>query len=714
LLVVAGIASAASGFLVFQKTTGRLSVGLWLAALAALAAACLVDRAPRGVRRPWSWRRTVLVLAVLLLGPAVRWFLTEPHRVHGDELITGYFSVSEDLSAKRFFAEIPADKGQWVCQFPPLFWVIQKEILKVVGDDIRGLRISIYPYIFLTGVFLFLVTRRLLGERTAYFAVVLSAFFAWSLYLETLALMFVSSTVALLAFFLFALRSTSDEGRPKDALAMGGAAAFCYLLYSSSYVALGLLGVFLLAWAFRRPLAAVKRGLLAALGFAIVICPYGVYALRFHNYFLGRIDQVSLLHGQWSPGPQKMKEGMSAAGVVLENLALSLKALEKDGVGGQGGYFFGKNAFFEPFSAALFLAGCGLTLLFLKRVPRLAFVHLVILVSFLSGVVMTIPPPALHRLSGTFPFVAIVLALPLHVFWEMTGPSRAIKVAVTAGVLTLFAGLNVRHFSKGTMAEFDPPEFQLAAYLNSHYPNRKLYVAAYPGNAYEKLAYFAVPRRGASALTGFHVDLIRDFRRDEPYLYVVLFAGEFEKKFRALDPSARWVEYAPGWGLFVNLNEPEPSAPISGDTAVLHPSPCPAALAPGLSMQTFPDNKFGTKPSGTEVRGSPGFACAANAYENKSMTLVYSGWLRVDRAGTFQLRMTSDDASSLTLGTNKVIDVKNAGDKRTAKVAAEAGCYELSLRYQNDLGPACLTLDWSTDGGRTFGPMPAAMFAHAP
>src|SRR5712692_5696065 len=293
LIVVALTSSGLAAAMVALGLSGPLAVASWVVALAALLWACLLDARPRTMV-PARPLRTLLLIALLLIGPAVRWLLTNENRIHGDELITGYFSVTEDLSPARFFAAVPKDRGEWVCQFPPLFWVLQRATLKVIGSDVRGLRLSVTPYVFLVGVLLFFLTRRLLGERTAVLAVLFSAFLAMSLYLETLALLFVSSTAVLLAFFLLALRATSPDGTTADALGTGAVTALCYLLYSSSYVALGLLAVFIAAQAVCAPRRALACALFSAVGFVIVIAPYGAYALRFHNYFLGRIEQVSL------------------------------------------------------------------------------------------------------------------------------------------------------------------------------------------------------------------------------------------------------------------------------------------------------------------------------------------------------------------------------------------------------------------------------------
>ncbi len=710
LLVVGFTSSALASAVVAVDRSGPLAVASWLLALAALLAACLPDVRPRSLL-PKSPLRALLLLALFLVGPAVRWLLTDERRIHGDELITGYFSVTENLSPARFFAEVPQERFQWVCQFPPLFFELQRATLKLVGSDVRGLRLSVHPYIFLTGVFLFLATRRLLGERTAVIAVLFSAFLAMSLYLETLALLFVSSTAALIGFFLFALRATAPGGTTADALGLGAVTALCYLLYSSSYVALGLLAVFLVAHALRAPRRAVRCTLLAGLGFVIVIAPYAAYALRFHNYFPGRIQQVSLLHGHWSSAPQQMREGKSAARIVSENLALSVKALFKDGIGGQGGYFFERHAFFEPFTLGLFVLGLVAGLVVMRRSPRVAFVYVTIALSFAAGVVLTIPPPAFHRLSGIFPFLAIVLALPFHLLFSLPRPGATLKTAIAAGAVLLFAARNVTAFFAGTESELRPPEMLLATYVNSRYPNRKLYVAASPDHAFEKIAYFSEPRRRARAVTGYHRDLIERFRADEPYLYVVTFPRNFEKTFHALDPTARWREFLPGWGVFVNDKTPEPTTPIDGDTVVLHACACPASLAPGLALSTYGNNTFEGKPS-TDLVSTIGFPCARNAYAGRAVSLVYEGWLSIERSGTYAVRLRSDDASLLQLVSIRIAEINEPDSTRTATIRAEAGCVPIRVRYQNDRRAACLELGWSVDAGRTFREIPASQLFH--
>ncbi|MFZ5784882.1 MAG: hypothetical protein ACOY3Y_00440, partial [Acidobacteriota bacterium] len=191
----------------------------------------------RGLRPSRSW----LVLTLIGVAPvAVRLALASPARIHGDELITAYFSLTEEFSAQRFFAEVPRVRVEWVSQFPTPFFLVQRWLLAAVGDDVAGVRLSVQPYVFLVGVLLFLLAREIADRQTAWIAVTISTFMAISLYLETLGLHFVSSTAVFLAFFLAGVRAIRSE-RSADAAATGVLCGACYLFYTSSYAALPLM-----------------------------------------------------------------------------------------------------------------------------------------------------------------------------------------------------------------------------------------------------------------------------------------------------------------------------------------------------------------------------------------------------------------------------------------------------------------------------------------
>ena len=550
-LVVAVLASAFAAGRVVAGRGGWAAVVSWGlgVALVLLAFAPQWSPAVRRLRPSWNW----LVLLLIGLAPvAVRLALSSPARVHGDELITAYFSLTEDLSPARFFAEVPRVRVEWVSQFPTPFFLIQRAFLAVFGDHIAGVRLSVQPYVFLVAVLLFLFAREVADRATAWIAVTISTFLAISLYLETLGLHFISSTALFLAFCLagaHALRS----GRQADALATGVLCGACYLFYTSSYVALPLM-LLVGGWQLVRHRGRGWGHLLALplLGFAVTLAPFAAHALAHYNYFHSRLAQVSLLSGHWSDVPERVARGESLLAILATHTEKAVLSLGKGGIGGHGGYWFGHQGLFDPLSLLLLLAGIGLALRQAGRRPALLVAVGVAVATFVSGVVLTIPPPAFHRWSLAWPFLALLMALPIRKLLDLQRWTPFARVGSVVAVLLLFASLNLGRFTQATLGETVPLELSLGEMINSRFPDKKLYVAAFPGQAYEKLAYFANVRRRSRAVTTYHTDLLESFRADEDYLYVIALPDDFGERFHALDPSARLVRMTPHYALMFN------------------------------------------------------------------------------------------------------------------------------------------------------------------
>ena len=551
-LALAILASLGADALVFTGHPGPAAIAAWGAGLLLLVPAFSGEWKEGLARLRPTWKGAGLLL-LFLLPVAVRAINTDNCRVHGDELLTAYFSATEDLAPERFFAQIPKNDGVWVCQFPAPFFVLQKFFFRIFGDTLAQVRWSVWPYVFVAAVFLFLSARRVLDAFTGVVSVVLWAFLAISLYLESVGLMFVSSTALLLVAFYFALRALQEEGE-LDAVLAGVTAGLCYVFYTSSYVALPILAatIGLRLWR-RRRLELYRNFVLPALGFALLIGPFATYALKHHNYFLGRAQQVSLLGGQWSDSSRRIEEGgETALGIVGKNAAVALKSFWESGVGGHGGYWFAHLPLFDRATLALLVLGLLLAFWLMTKRGEVGLVLLVAGLSFLTGVILTIPPPAYHRLAAGYPFVAILLALPFWKLWSTTRVPASVRAALVGGGLVVFAAVNQSYFSEAALPEYQNVELLFANWINLRYPDRKCYVAAFPENAYAKIAYFAVDRRKGPIVCNYHDPLLQNLDPNERYVYIVLFADEFRARFQKVDPNGHFKVFAPGWGIFLN------------------------------------------------------------------------------------------------------------------------------------------------------------------
>jgi hypothetical protein len=540
-------AAAVIAWLVFR---GSISHALTLAWVASFLLFLLATR----FRRPES-RRSPRAVATLLfaaaLPVAVRAANMDPDRLHGDDFITAYFSATHDFAHTSFFGNMP-EYWQWQAQFPKPFFFLQRVFFTLFGEGTSSLSLSVQIYVAIVSVMLFLIVRDLLDTKSGLVAVVLYAFLAPSVYLETLGFMFVSSTAILAVFFYFALREYRS-GEMFHAAMSGVACGFCYLTYYSSYLAFPLLVAFAAArWLRLRSARVLYNFVIALGGMFVVLAPFVAEGLRSGDYISRRANEVSLLTGTWSTHRDAIAKGASPLPAIRGNLVLSLKSFVRDGIGGHGGYDFGHLAFFDRFSLVLFLAGVLAALVLLWRRSELLFVFLAAGAAFVSGMVLTIPPPAYHRFSVGFPFLVIFMTLPLSLLLRMPKVPESVRYALVGGLLLVFASVNQRRFTEAVFRDHSYDELRLAELLNQRYGSRKLYVAAFPAYSFQKIFYFRDKWKDRQVESEFHDNLLKKFNPREKYVYVIILPDPFVQRFEKADPNGRFSRFSVGYSLFAN------------------------------------------------------------------------------------------------------------------------------------------------------------------
>ena len=529
-----------------------LGVFFWLGSLAALVRAFPPDPPSTAAGSQRSARRTLALAALIVLPALVRWASIRPDRIHGDEILTATFSAAYDLRRTDFFAPVPRDPAEWVSQFPAPFFVLQKLFFTLCGTSLATMKLSVLPYVVMATAFLFLVARELAGERVALLAVAVHAMFGPSLYLETLGVHFVSSTAVFLAFFYYVLRERRG-GAARNALLAGLLAGTCYLFYLSSFLALPLaMLAFLLRGSPPRERHVMRNACLFVLGFAAVLAPFAAHAARVPSDYFHRFGQVALLGGEWS----MYRPGGGGAAVpplraASQNLRLSLRSLYAAGIGGHGGYDFGRQALLEPLALVLAVGGALRAACLGRSRSEWALVFATIVVSFAAGMALTIPPPAFHRFSIAFPFLALLIALPLDALAASSiggREARWVALALVAGALLI---TQRAYFLRAVLPEIDSEPLRLARFLDARFPDRPIYVAAYPSFAFEKIYRFAATRP-RPVMSAYHSALLATLNPARRYVYVLTLPDSFAAAFAARDPQGRLLRFSPEYAVFAN------------------------------------------------------------------------------------------------------------------------------------------------------------------
>lgn len=530
---------------------------LWLTSIVTFLVIAARASRIRPVSLPHLTGTTIGILLVLLIPPALRVVSYQPDRIHRDDLLTASFSLSFHPRTANFFAGVPED-GAWVAKFPASYFFLQKLFLRITGASVLTVKLSILPYVLIVSLMTYLITSLILNRFAAVIAVILYAFMPISLYLETLGLHFISSTAVFMVFTYLLLRAVR-QNKPLWFASTGVAAAVSYLFYTSSYIAFPILLPVLLIHAIKHK--TVKLAAWALIGCVVTIAPFAISAVTQENYFVSRVNQVSLLSGSWSDKRDVAKTIPGTARIVWVNTILSLRAMITDGIGGHGGYTFNRQAMFHRVGLILFLVGLGMSVVLMWRKRELALILLVIAISFITGVVLTIPPPAYHRFSLAFPFIAIVSAVPFPYLVRLL-PKRT-GILIICVLLALYGRSGIRYFQKAVEPEALPPDAAIIRYVNTMYPNQTIHIAAFPTFALERLFPFFQPYRVASVDTQYHNYYLTHFNRDERYVYVMIMPEVFEKEFRRADPTGTFIAFSDTYGVFTNVSDAtNPAEPI--------------------------------------------------------------------------------------------------------------------------------------------------------
>ncbi len=548
------IAIFLSCFINYKVFHNQYSFSLYLLWILSLVCICLFSFSGCRIKikRLNKWVKQNLFLLGLALFPVIiRTLNFSPNRIHQDDLITAYFSTHHDFSQINLFGGIPQNKAEWVAQFPTTFFILQKIFFLLAGESILSVKLSILPYVFIISLMLFLIVKEMLNKKTAIISVFLYAYLAISMYLETLGLHFVSSTAAFMVFFYLSILNWKNNNILYSVLS-GITCGFCFLFYLTSYIAFPMLNIFFLLILFKwKRVSVLKNYIFSLIGFLIVLSPYLTYALKYNNYFTSRIAQVSLFTGSWSEERKRIQQGENPLLVLSDNLSKSVKSFYQKDIGGHGGYTFAHLALLEKISLSLFLLGLLIGIMLLKKKVEIITVYLTILFSFFT-VILATPPPAFQRFSLAFPFLAIIFSFPFYFLFSLQKSNIYLKTILATILLAAYMISNQSYFFKSVKKESNHPFLSAASFINQNFPRRNIYVASFPGYAFEKIFYFSEGKSAVKIITDYHDNLLKKFNLNEKYFYLIIFPEDFNEKFLNLDKNGRIINFSKDFSFFVN------------------------------------------------------------------------------------------------------------------------------------------------------------------
>lgn len=410
--------------------------------------------------------------------------MTNTYSFHNDEYISSYFSYSiGDISKLDWFGIYPIPHD-WIWQFPLIYFFLQKVFFNIFGVGTIQMRLSILPYLTIIFVSLFLIVKRLYAKEAAYLSIAILAFFAPDLYLSRWSLHFFSSTAFFLLATYFFIVSVKTNRKFYFAL-FGFFLGTCYMTYYSSYLVVPLIFLYALALLIRKK---IKRDTLInfflAVGiFIYTISPLAVYAIKVDNFFIQRVEQVKIINGSWSPNKDIKIISKPALETLRKQIVSSVESLYIDGIGGHGGYKFGDFALFNRITFLFIIVSI---LYFLYKIVKKKdinslFILITIFATFVTGMILTTPPPAFHRISLAFPFIVLIIAVTIIDIFKLIKKKRR-KIAFSFLVLAILTVIisNIIQFNKILAKDGpDDPDYpQIQQYLEQQH-QKMFYVAAF-------------------------------------------------------------------------------------------------------------------------------------------------------------------------------------------------------------------------------------------
>src|SRR3989344_4945451 len=258
-------------------------------------------------------------------------FSTYKFHYQEDEFITAFISFSlPPINQIDWFSVVPG-KGDWVAQFPVLYFAIQKLFIEFLKPSIESIRISTWPYQLLSLVYLYLIGKEYFSERKMQVLLpLIYIFLAPNLYLSSLGLHFISSTAFFIASYYYFLLIIK-RSKIKYSILCGIFLFLCYMTYASSYIAFPLLLLFIILESIRnRTLKFIKLFVVSTTIFLILLSPLILHAIRVDNFFIQRIDQVTIFNS--SDVQQQVSNGVSFISIILNQVKFNFLSLFLDDI----------------------------------------------------------------------------------------------------------------------------------------------------------------------------------------------------------------------------------------------------------------------------------------------------------------------------------------------------------------------------------------------
>jgi 4-amino-4-deoxy-L-arabinose transferase-like glycosyltransferase len=401
------------------------------------------ERLFQGVRAPFeNWELLVVVgcTVLALLLRLVR-LGTVPYVLSGDEASMGI----EAVNVLEGRLTNPFATG-WLSH-PTLYFFMLAGSIRLLGQNIWGLRF-LSPFVGTAAVpVLYLLARRLFTRRVALAAMVLLTFSHLSIHFSRLGINNIYDPLFGLAAFFFLIRGL-QEGRMLDFALSGVALSLAQFFYMGARLLPVMVGVFLVLWWLLQPNGRKIWLPLTAMGSSFLLsgAPLYRFFLTHWDDFSARIKIVGIIQSGWLES-EAQKTGLSTVALLWEQLRKSLLAFNY--TLDPTSWYAAKIPYLDFVSGILFVLGLVVVLRRWRRLGALLVNVWFLLCLFVGGMLVENPPSS-PRFVIFMPAVVLIAALGLVALLDAAGQlvkiprpwlNRALLV-----VLLIAALLNVGYY----------------------------------------------------------------------------------------------------------------------------------------------------------------------------------------------------------------------------------------------------------------------------
>lgn len=473
---------------------------IWLAGMGALVFGFLppFEAIARRPLRQWKATRVevAVVAALTLMAFAVRAIHLEslPYPMSGDEGSVG-------LEGRRILNGTLTNMfvAGWSSQ-PVLSFLWPAISMRLFGQDLLGLRLSVVLVGSLTVPALYLLARAMFDRTVATVAAFLLAVMALHVHFSRIAVNNVDTTFfgCVVLFLVYRALETRKTGWFVAAGLASGLAVYSFA--GTRLAPILAAAILLLSFATDRSIRSEwYKLLLFVFAAGVAVFPIAIFFLRHPDIAFARVNQAGVFktgwlaaeiaRTGWKPVPILLQQVLHSLGVFVWRPAIA-------------GFYNSPKPLLDSAWAFAFMTGLMFSLIDIRQrrhvILQLWFWSVVVL-----GGALTTPPPSAERLLMAAPAVALLVAWGIHNVWSQLGESRPWFVrgaTIATSVFLAVTSVRFYFFEYGPRYYFADANAEVATELGRQLagapPGTHVYFLGHPRMGYGSLPSLAFLSHG--------------------------------------------------------------------------------------------------------------------------------------------------------------------------------------------------------------------------